>query len=191
MSINYEILQKHKKWLEGTEGGERANLTGVDLTRANLFRANLNGADLTEAKLFRANLNGADLTEANLFRVNLTRADLTGACLAGANLTRADLTGANLAGSDLTGACLDGANLIGVRGNLKHIKSVFLETYPISYTSDILQIGCERHPITDWWDFDQEQIEGMYGKKYVIWWDKWKYQIKTLIEMSPAEPTGA
>ena len=38
------ILRKHKLWLVGDPKGERANLTGADLTRANLY-----GADLTRA----------------------------------------------------------------------------------------------------------------------------------------------
>lgn len=31
-----EILEKHKKWLNGEDGGERANLYGADLRGANL-----------------------------------------------------------------------------------------------------------------------------------------------------------
>jgi hypothetical protein len=76
-----EILRLHGLWLDGEEGGARANLT----------RANLTGADLT----------GADLTGADLTDANLTGADLTGANLTGADLTGADLTGANLTGADL------------------------------------------------------------------------------------------
>ena len=61
-----EILKKHKKWLNDEPGGERANLFGADLFRANLFGANLRGADLFEANLFGANLRGADLFRADL-----------------------------------------------------------------------------------------------------------------------------
>lgn len=34
-----EILEKHKKWLNGEKGGERANLSRADLSRANLSGA--------------------------------------------------------------------------------------------------------------------------------------------------------
>jgi hypothetical protein len=96
-----EILELHRKWLNGIDGGKRAdliwaNLTGADLIWADLHGANLHGANLTEANLTRANLTGANLTEANLTRANLTGANLTGANLTGANLTGANLTGANL-----------------------------------------------------------------------------------------------
>jgi len=51
-----------------------------------LSGANLSGADLTDANLSGANLSGADLTDANLGNANLWNADLTDANLSGANL---------------------------------------------------------------------------------------------------------
>lgn len=55
------ILAKHKEWLYGEEGGERANLQDANLWRADLRGANLQDADLQDADLWRANLRGADL----------------------------------------------------------------------------------------------------------------------------------
>lgn len=51
-----EILEKHKMWFNGEEGGERADLRG----------AKLRGVDLSEANLSGANLRGADLRGASL-----------------------------------------------------------------------------------------------------------------------------
>jgi hypothetical protein len=95
-----EVLRLHALWLIDDIAGQRADLCGADLTRANLTRANLCGADLNGANLTRANLYGADLCGANLCGAdlngaNLTRANLCGADLNGANLTRANLYGAN------------------------------------------------------------------------------------------------
>ena len=70
-----EILEKHKKWLRGDDGGERADLAWADLSRANLSRANLSRADLSGADLSWANLSGADLSGANLCGANLARAE--------------------------------------------------------------------------------------------------------------------
>ena len=86
------ILDKHKKWLDGEAGGERANLTG----------ANLRGADLREADLRGADLRGADLRKADP-----RKADLRGADLRGADLRRIDLYGADLSEADLSEADLD------------------------------------------------------------------------------------
>ena len=51
-----EILDKHKKWLNEEEGGERADLSDADLSGADLRRADLSDADLSGAYL-----RGADL----------------------------------------------------------------------------------------------------------------------------------
>ena len=48
------FLRKHKLWLCGEDGGERADLRGADL-----YGANLRGADLREADLYGADLRGA------------------------------------------------------------------------------------------------------------------------------------
>ena len=66
-----------------------ADLSGADLSDANLFKADLSHANLTNAKLARTNLMNADLIQ-----TNLTRADLTGAKLAKANIDEAIFTNA-------------------------------------------------------------------------------------------------
>ena len=66
-----KLLEAHKKWLTGEEGGRRAKLDGANLTRANLDGANLTRANLTRANLTRANLDGANLWVASLTRANL------------------------------------------------------------------------------------------------------------------------
>ena len=86
-----KVLGLHKKWLNNTQGGERADLSGVDLHEADLHGANLSGADLQEA-----DLSGANLREANLSGADLSKADLRGADLHLANLSEANLRWANL-----------------------------------------------------------------------------------------------
>lgn len=73
------ILELHRKWLYGEEGGKRADLSGADLR----------GADLRGADLYGADLYGADLREADLREADLRRADLSGANLSGADLSGA------------------------------------------------------------------------------------------------------
>ena len=53
------IIEKHERWLNGQEGGERANLRGANLLGANLRDANLRDANLLGANLLGANLLGA------------------------------------------------------------------------------------------------------------------------------------
>ena len=70
------ILEKHKKWLNDENDGERANLRGADLQDADL-----RGADLRYANLRYADLRGADLQNVDLQNVDLRYADLQGADL--------------------------------------------------------------------------------------------------------------
>lgn len=86
-----KILKLHAKWLNGEEGGERADLRWADLCHADLSHADLReayltGADLREADLSDAHLGGADLSGANLSSVDLSHADLGEAYLTGADL---------------------------------------------------------------------------------------------------------
>ena len=55
-----KILELHALWLSDN-GGQMANLRGVDLRGANLREANLRDADLRWADLRGADLRGADL----------------------------------------------------------------------------------------------------------------------------------
>ena len=91
-----EILDLHKKWLNGDIDGKRAILWSE-----NLQDADLQGADLRNADLWGADLQGADLWNA----------DLQGVCLQNANLRKAYLYGANLQNANLRDADLRGANL--------------------------------------------------------------------------------
>ena len=85
------ILSEHTEWAAGT-GGNRADLSGAYLRRANLRGADLRGADLSRAHLSGANLSGAYLRDADLSYADLSGADLSGAHLSGAYLSGAHLS---------------------------------------------------------------------------------------------------
>ena len=111
-----EILEKHEKWLNGEEGGSRAdlsyaNLTNVNLTNANLYRANLYNANLYNASLYRANLTCANLSYVILDKAILDNANLSNANLEDANLSYAKLYNTNLYNTNLSNVDLENANL--------------------------------------------------------------------------------
>ncbi|EIC1728044.1 pentapeptide repeat-containing protein [Listeria monocytogenes] len=120
------ILENHGKWLLN-EGGERANLSNIDLKNTNLRFANLRlaylrGADLSNANLRGANLRFADLRGADLRFADLRGADLRFADLSYANLSIADLSYANLSNADFRGVDLSDANLNWV--NWQHVEGL-------------------------------------------------------------------
>ena len=76
-----KILEKHKSYLMGVDGGERADLSYANLHGADLYGANLRGADLHGADLHGANLYGADLSYADLSYADLSCANISKALL--------------------------------------------------------------------------------------------------------------
>jgi len=193
--FNGEIIHsgdfKSMKELVVNAISEGANLRGANLEYANLEGANLEGANLRGANLRDANLEYANLEGANLEGANLWGANLERVNLEGANLEGASLEGTNLRGANLRDANLKRVNLRDCAGNRLQIKSLFIsETYSVTYTSEYLQIGCERHSINEWWGFDDERIERMEGRKALDWWAENKEFIKDVIEKYPATPTS-
>ena len=71
-----EILEDHKKWLDGDAAGQRADLSNADLSYAYLRYAHLRNA-----RLRNADFTGADLSYANLRNADLRNADLRNAKL--------------------------------------------------------------------------------------------------------------
>jgi len=210
-----EILEKHSMWLANEDEGERADLSSADLSYADLRSANLSyadlrsanlssadlrsadlsSADLSYADLRSANLSSADLSDADLRSANLSSADLRSANLRSANLSDADLrsanlrsanlSDANLSSANLRSANLSDANLSGAIGNMKELKTIRCDMWPVSYTASVIQIGCQRHDISEWWSFSDESISGM-DHSALTWWRVWKPIIKAIIDASPA-----
>lgn len=109
----------------------KAQLAGVNLSRArlrkaNFFEADLSKSDLSRTNLRKANLYGANLTEANLNRASLRKTNLGGVNLNGANLFEAFLNNSELRKADLRNADLRNANLFGAQISLSNLRGVDL-----------------------------------------------------------------
>jgi hypothetical protein len=115
-----EYLRKHKLWVCGEDGGERADLRNADLRNVDLSCADLSCANLRGADLRNADLRGSKLSCANLSYADLRGADLRNADLRDVDLRGADLSYANLRGvkyNELTAfyalACPESGAFIG------------------------------------------------------------------------------
>ena len=131
-------------------------------------------------------MSGASLDGASLNGASLDRASFDGASFDGASLNRASLNRASLNWASLNGASLDGINGIN-----KYIKCLHLEDWPITYTFERMQIGCQNHAIEEWKDFDDRRIIEMDGMNALKFWRKFKDHIFATIELCPAQDTGA
>ena len=121
-----EVLELHKKWLNGEKGGIRADLRGTDLSFADLSNANLSNADLRGAILIYADLNKANLRGADLSKADLKCADLSEADFKKADLRYSDLREANLSEADLSETNLREANLINTKLSYADLSNVDL-----------------------------------------------------------------
>lgn len=109
-----------------------ANLSGIDLTEADMRNIDLKGANLCNAVLTRADLENADLRNANLkdadfSQVNLRSVDLRGANLDGISFTFTNFKSANLSNINLSGADLRGIDLKGVNLTRANLSEANLE----------------------------------------------------------------
>ena len=174
-----KYLERHLKWINDEEGGEKAdlreaylreadlreadlreaNLIGANLREANLIGANLSEADLSEADLREADLSEADLREADLSEADLREANLIGANLREANLREANLRGADLREADLRGADLRGANL-----------NIFYGGEWIAFIDPrYIRIGCKFFTSEEWAGFSDEIISEMDSGALGYW----------------------
>ena len=127
------ILELHRKWLRGEQGGKRADLRGVNLRGADLTGAVLRGSDMRDCDLRTSNLYGANMGHANLEECDLHLADmhladLSGSIMYTARLCGSDLSGANLAHADLTGVWMEHAMLSEV--NLCNLDAALFSILP-------------------------------------------------------------
>jgi hypothetical protein len=208
------VLANHKLWLLDSTQGVYANLHDADLRGANLCGADLRGANLCGANLCGANLCGADLRNVNLCGadlrdVNLCGADLSDVSLRGANLCGVDLRNVNLRGVDLRGANLRNANLCSANlyaanldnasltavqlhhtiGDNVYVITMQLSQWCVTRTHTVMQIGCQRHTIEEWFTFDDDTINKM-DFNALSWWRTYKPLIQLWIQLHPAkQPT--
>ena len=156
-----KILQKHKMWLEGKEGGERADLRGADLS----------GIDLTGADLRYTNLRYANLSDTDLRKADLSDTDLINAGLRDANLREADLRGADLIsiktniytiGYSL--ACPEKGSFIGYKkANGCIVELLILEDSKRSSATTV-KCRCDKAKVLEIKDIDtEEKVEEVYS----------------------------
>ncbi len=119
-----------------------ANLLEVDLHWANLSKANLSGAILCGVDLFETNLSGADLREANLLEANLHKANLSGADLRGAKMYVANLVQANLSKANFTNCRIYGISVwdAQLEGTIQQDLIITQEGQPV-VTVDNLEVA--------------------------------------------------
>jgi len=102
--------------LSNVKWGADMKNQSMGLMRASLKKVNLTGADISNADLGRAMLKHANLTGANLQNTALFSASLEGADFTNADLRNADFTHAKVTDANFTNAKLEGAIFKKIKG---------------------------------------------------------------------------
>lgn len=169
-----------------------ADLRGFNLAGAIIHEADLQEADLRDTNLCRADLHNTNLQNADLSGADLSGADLSQAILVGANLTGANLAGADLRGANLLLAKLPQANLIGSNMYGAALRDTILPTevirldglrWPVTILLGYMRIGCQHHPVRDWEQFTDAEIEVM-GSCALEFWQANKQKLITIAKFT-------
>ena len=105
--------------------------------------------------------------------------------VANASLRYASLIGANLRGADLRSASLRAADLRDAIGNMREIKSAQFDQWAVTWSADVLAIGCQQHAIEKWRNADPRWIAAM-DSGASDWWSRYGALVLQLIDASPA-----
>jgi uncharacterized protein YjbI with pentapeptide repeats len=108
---------------------------------------------------------------------------------------RADLAGANLSYANLSCANLSRARLSGVIGNMREIRSMHIDTWPVTWVMSpegvaTVQIGCQRHTLAQWAEFSDKKIISMHSRA-LDWWRANRDFVLSTVERYPAVPYGS
>ena len=146
-------------------------------------KKNLRDSDLSDLDLSKSNLRYSDLSNSDLRYSNLNCSDLSHS-----NLSNSILCGSNFSGTNLRGTNLSKTDLRNPIGNGREIISLQTDNWMVVRTSEVMQIGCQNHPIEDWFKFSDEEIDEM-DSDALRWWNKWKPVLKDWIKNAPAAPS--
>ncbi|MGC1497374.1 MAG: pentapeptide repeat-containing protein [Sulfitobacter sp.] len=92
---------------------EGVNLSNAYMQRANLSNAQMEGADLSNAQMEGADLSNAQMERADFSEAHMEGADLSNAQIEGANFRRARLAGTNFSNARMERAIFRGAQMRG------------------------------------------------------------------------------
>jgi uncharacterized protein YjbI with pentapeptide repeats len=113
-NVDLQMFNFARSNLQGAEfwriNLEKADLSYTDLKKAQ-FQGDLSGANLSHADLQQAVIKGSNLSQVNLSRSDLRQADISRSNLSHANLQGADFKGARLMELDLSSANLENTNM--------------------------------------------------------------------------------
>lgn len=160
------------------------------IRNSHLAYCEISGSNLEGCKINRSVLANSTIKNSHLDRSTFNYVDLTNARLGEVSLELSEFYEADLWKSKLHNVDLGTVDLFNVIGDGTYIKSIQLfPEYKINYTSNHLQIGCEKYTFEEWWTFTDWDIGSMDdGNKSLNFWEANKEHIRHIVEKFPASP---
>lgn len=142
---------------------------GVSLNEANLEDLNLRALNFNNAFIINANFKNAYLSEISSKNATFIDCDFSGA----------DLSFCNFLRTEFENCIFDGVNIRNCIGDMKNIFSIAIDTYVMSFTKTMMNLGCNTKTIEEWRNLTTDNLEDEEQK----WmWDYYKDVIFKLID---------
>lgn len=148
---------------------------------------NLSGRDFSYCDFSHMSLRGVNFSSCNLKATNFKESKLSGTNFCDANMTLANLSYCNLSRTKFFATNLRGVYMEDTIGDSKFINSIQVDKWMIAYTSEEIQIGCEKYPITEWkeWRKNKYWVAELDGDA-LHWAEKNLDNVLEVVKMFPA-----
>jgi uncharacterized protein YjbI with pentapeptide repeats len=174
-----KLLKSHQEWRQDLGGDQlrlsRENLNGLDFSGMDLSFAIIAECSLVRVNLIGTKSRGATFIGSYLMGSDLSESDHNGSCFSFCELDGADfgdsvIRGCDFRESSLKGCKFKNTDLFGAIGNMKNIKTLFLDQV-ITYTSEKVYLR-----------------DGSLDIKDALNYDLLPASVMQVIKSNPAEP---
>lgn len=175
-----EKIEKHRLFLATGLDSYRAIIKGEELQYLNVAEQNLQGARFVNVDFHGSRFMNTNFSFADFIKCNMTKCAFYNCNFFGANIKTSNFMSARFSDCDIN---LE--NMESLFGNGKQIKSMFISDYPIVWTSEYLQIGCQKKTIEEWRALDKEKANELIDFGW-SWWEEHRDFIVNAIKEYPA-----
>lgn len=119
---------------------------------------------LNEANLDNLNLSGLNFNDAFIKDASFKNADLSGISSKNATFIHCDFSGANFnfcnfLNTEFENCILDNISLRDCIGDMKHIFTIAIDTYVMTFTKTMMNLGCNAKSIEEWRKLNFKDLE--------------------------------
>ncbi|EIP0127540.1 TPA: pentapeptide repeat-containing protein [Campylobacter coli] len=142
-------------------------LEGISLNNANLENVNLSGLDFDNVFINGASFKNANLNDISSKNASFIDCDFSGASFHFCNFLR----------TEFENCIFENVSLRDCIGDMKNIFSIVVDTYVVTFTKTMMNLGCNTKTIKEWRNLSVDDLEDEEQK-----W-LWNYYKDTIFEI--------